>query len=75
MTIYKDINGDSGVLGFEIDEDRIVVEFRGGSKYLYTYTSTGNEHIENMKELAKNGDGLNSYINKNVRNRYEKRLK
>lgn len=75
MVRYKDINGDSGVLGFEISNDRIIVEFKGGSQYLYTYASAGQTHIEKMKVLAQNGDGLNSYINKNVRTKYEKRLK
>lgn len=75
MVSYKDINGDSGVLGFEISDDRIVVEFKGGSQYLYSYASTGQIHIEKMKVLAQNGDGLNSYINKNVRSKYEKKLK
>lgn len=75
MVSYKDINGDSGVLGFEISNDRIIVEFKGGSQYLYSYASAGQIHIEKMKVLAQNGDGLNSYINKNVRTKYEKRLK
>lgn len=75
MAKYKDINGDSGVLGYEIESDKIIVEFKGNTVYLYTYTSAGIEHIENMKKLAINGDGLNSYINKHVRNKYAKRLK
>ncbi|MFA7084243.1 MAG: hypothetical protein WC141_06900 [Arcobacteraceae bacterium] len=75
MIKYKDINGDSGVLGFEISDDRIIVEFKGGSLYLYSNASAGQIHIEKMKVLAQNGDGLNSYINKNVRTKYEKRLK
>ena len=74
MIDYRDINGDSGVSKYKIDEDRIIVEFNSGSQYLYTYASAGEEDIENMKELAKIGDGLNSYINKNVRTSYECKL-
>lgn len=75
MTKYKDINGDSGVAKYEIGADRLTIEFKGGSQYLYTYASAGETHIEKMKRLAQNGDGLNSYINKNVRTKYEKKIR
>jgi len=74
MTKYKDINSDSGISKYKIDEDKITIEFKGGSTYLYTYTSAGSTNIEKMKLLAQNGDGLNSFINKNVRTKYEKKL-
>ncbi len=75
MNSYLDINGDSGVSKYEIERDSIVVEFSSGSQYLYTYASAGVEHIENMKDLAKKGDGLNSYINKYARKSYESKIK
>jgi hypothetical protein len=75
MTTYKDINGDSGISKYEIDNDKIIVEFKGGSQYLYTYASAGQTHIEKMKVFAQSGDGLNSYINKNARTKYAKKLK
>ncbi|PLY09981.1 MAG: hypothetical protein C0626_07265 [Arcobacter sp.] len=75
MTTYKDINGDSGVLRYKINNDKIIVEFKGGSQYLYTYASAGQTHIEKMKVLAQNGDGLNSYINKYVKKQYESKLR
>lgn len=75
MTKYEDINGDSGVLRFKIDNDTIIIEFKGGSQYLYTYASAGQTHIEKMKILAQHGDGLNGYINKYVRTKYAKKLR
>lgn len=75
MVKYNDINGDSGVSNYEIAGDRIIVEFKSGSQYLYTYLSAGDIHIENMKKLALNGDGLNSYINKNVRTKYHSKIR
>ncbi len=67
-----DIDGDSGVDSYEIGDDYISVLFKAGSarKYLYNYASAGSYHVENMKNLAANGDGLNSYINKNVKKNY-----
>ena len=70
MELYKDLNGDSGVLCYEIGDDYIIVQFKTCSSYTYTYSSAGQENVEIMKMLAKNGDGLNSFINKHVKMLY-----
>ena len=70
MQHYKDINNDSGVSGYTTEANSIQVLFKDGSKYTYTYGSAGAYHIEIMKQLAENGDGLNSYIMRNVRMKY-----
>ncbi|WP_312502936.1 hypothetical protein [Lacrimispora sp.] len=73
MIIYKDINGDSGVSGYEIGNDYIDVQFKGTQKiYRYSNQSAGSRNVETMKMLAKNGDGLNAFINKNVKFLYVK---
>ena len=66
MERYMDINGDSGIYGYEIGTDYIKVQFKDGS----IYSSAGQSHVETMKILAKSGDGLNSYINKHARKLY-----
>jgi hypothetical protein len=70
MRVYNDRNQDSGVRAFELGEDSITVQFKDNSTYLYTSQSAGADHLQAMKRLAENGDGLNSYINRFVRNRY-----
>ena len=71
MNVYLDINGDSGVSAYEIGEDSIKVKFKGTAKiYVYSYTSAGKENVEHMKKLAQSGDGLNSFINLNVKYKY-----
>ncbi len=75
MERYQDLSGDSGVYAFEIGDDSITVEFKGGATYLYNYASTGREYTEKMKVLALSGDGLNSYINKYVKNMYASKLR
>ena len=70
MEKYKDLDGDSGVVAYEIGSDSITVEFGKGATYLYNYESAGSSHIEKMKELAVKGDGLNRYINKYVKKLY-----
>ncbi len=75
MREYKDIGGDSGVAAFESNHDAIAVTFKDQSKYLYTLSSVGPIHLANMKRLAEKGDGLNSYINRNVRKKYAAKLR
>ena len=72
MQKYTDINGDSGIEFYEIDQTSITVWFKRASRsYTYSYSSAGQAHVEEMKRLAANGDGLNAYINRNVKNAYE----
>lgn len=68
MQKYNDINNDSNIESFEIGEDFIEVEFKDGSIYKYTYFSAGAHCVEEMKKLALNHNGLNSYISKNKPN-------
>lgn len=71
MERYKDLDGDSGVVAFEIGEGSITVQFSTGMKYLYTVRSAGAVHIANMQRLARAGDGLNSYIKRLANKAYE----
>lgn len=75
MERYANRGGDSGVVSFEIGADRITVEFRDGSQYLYTYASAGRSNIEEMKRLARQGQGLNAFIGTRVRKQYERKLR
>ncbi len=74
MKIYQDINNDSGIRGYDINDDSITVYFKSGGIYLYNYSVTGIHHVNHMINLAQKGNGLNSYINRNVRNRYARKL-
>lgn len=67
MIRYKNLNGDSGIYSYEIGNDFVKVRFEDDMVYTYTYSSAGTQRIENMKRLAVQGHGLNSYINTNVR--------
>lgn len=72
MERYRNIGGDSGVSAYEIGTEYIKVKFSGtGRTYTYSYRKAGVHHVENMKTLAQNGDGLNSYINKHVKYLYD----
>lgn len=73
MERYKNLGGNSGVVAYEIGSDFIRVQFSDGSIYLYTYASAGSHNIEHMKQLARNGQGLNSFINTIVRKAYARK--
>jgi hypothetical protein len=75
MTKYRNLSGQSGVLGYDLGADSIMVYFSDGSAYLYTYTSAGAANIEEMKRLAVAGSGLNSFIMRVVKKMYSKKVR
>lgn len=74
MQQYQNKNGNSGILAYEIGKDYIDVAFREYGIYRYSYTSTGEKRVEQMKQLAIQGYGLNSYISRYVKKDYEKKI-
>lgn len=75
MKKYHGHNRDSGIDAYEIGDDSIILRFKNGTEYLYTYLKPGKAHVDEMKKRAASGDGLNTYLNQHVREKFEKRLK
>ncbi|MBI1326213.1 MAG: hypothetical protein GC136_01055 [Alphaproteobacteria bacterium] len=73
MKQYLDSNGDSGVAAYDVGADFIHVRFKDGWIYEYTSSSVGAHSLDAMKSLARSGDGLNSFINKQVRKKYARK--
>lgn len=71
MIRYKNLGGDSSVEAYEIEADRIIVQFNTGRTYTYSYASAGIPNVEEMKRLAEQGKGLCSFINHRARKLYE----
>lgn len=69
MTPYKNLSGDSNVVSYEINDESIQVVFSSGANrhYLYDSSRPGKAIVEQMKVLAVQGHGLNSYISKTVK--------
>ena len=63
MKRYGNRHGNSGIVAYEDEPDFIRIQFTSGSVYLYTYDSADEDDIEEMKELAREGNGLNRFIN------------
>lgn len=73
MQMYKNLGGNSNIRCYEIGDDYIDVIFYGTAKtYRYSYASAGRQHVEQMKRLAQQGMGLNSYIMTNAHFLYER---
>jgi hypothetical protein len=72
MTPYLNLSGNSNVVAYKITEDTIQVVFKSGSyrNYLYNSFRPGRVRVEQMKALALQGQGLNSYISSFVKSNY-----
>jgi len=75
MRPYGQSGGNIGVRAFEISVDSITVEFNDGAVYLYNHSSTGIANVQQMKQLALSGDGLDSYIDLYARRAHAERLR
>lgn len=62
---YADIDRDSGVRAFQLLENGIGVQFSDGSRYFYMAPPNSVAIIAEMSRLARAGDGLNAFINRN----------
>ena len=66
--------GDSGIEAFDIGPGWISIRFHHGGTYLYNGTQPGKRDVLAMQQLAEAGEGLNTYINQHVRQRYAARV-
>jgi len=75
MESYANLGGDSGVVAYELGLDSITVQFSDGAIYAYTNDSAGASIITRMKSLAREGQGLNAFINMRARKLYSRKLR
>jgi hypothetical protein len=67
MKTYKNLSGNSGVVAYEIGRTFIKIKFEGESGiYTFDYKRPGKQQVETMKTLAAKGEGLSTYISKEV---------
>jgi hypothetical protein len=64
MQLYSNLGRDSGITHYENGDGYIIVVFATGywKQYTYTNSSAGNSVVLHMQSLARQGQGLNSYI-------------
>ncbi|MFL6592068.1 MAG: hypothetical protein ACJ8GK_05100 [Luteimonas sp.] len=71
---YRDHSGHSGVVAYALLPDGLAVQFIDGMVYLYTHDCPGRRHVARMKALARDGQGLSTYISRHIGNRFSARL-
>ena len=75
MNQYGNIIRSSGVESYKIENDLIAIKFVNISTvYIYSYIKPGQIKVEKMKSLARQGRGLTTYISKNVKKNYERKI-
>jgi hypothetical protein len=72
--LYENIGGNSGVTHYLPGPTFIRVWFATGGGYEYDYKKPGQLHVEEMKRLAEAGEGLATYINREVGKNYARKL-
>lgn len=63
MKPYRNLSGESGVVGYEIGRNFIRVRFKSNQDYRYDLGRVGRKHLDAMQKLAEAGKGLATYIN------------
>jgi len=71
---YGNRSGHSGVAGYALVDEGIAIKFSNGAVYLYDRGCPGRAHVARMKQLAREGEGLATYISRRVGQRYARRL-
>ncbi len=72
---YHNRSGKSGVTGYELRDRSIVVWFGNGRGYEYDAAQPGPEQVSRMQELALAGRGLATYISREVRGAYARKVR
>lgn len=65
MPSYTSKSGKtSGVVAYKISPHSITVWFSNGPAYVYSEASVGAEQLATLKQLARDGFGLSTYISR-----------
>lgn len=72
---YKNLSGKSTVAKYELKRDGITIRFTDHSVYHFTNQSADPANISKMKTLAGAGKGLGTFIDANVKDRWQRKVK
>ncbi len=63
MKRYNTSSGKvSNIVSYDLGNDYVIVEFNDGVRHKFSYRTATAAHVEKMKILAKNNNGLTTYI-------------
>jgi hypothetical protein len=74
MQRYKNLDGDSGGVAYELGGHSLKLRFRGGDIYLQDEKTPGRGALARTQALPLVGRGLSTYISRYVRDKYAAKL-
>ena len=66
MRDYLDRTGDRSIRAYADGDAWIRIHFADGQTYEFTIDAIGSEHLLNLRQLARLGDGLPEYLRRFV---------
>lgn len=66
MTSYKNLAGNVGICSYEIGQKEIRVKFHSHKSIIFNKEQTDEQQYNKIEKLAKQGFGLNEYINNSL---------
>ncbi len=74
MQKYQNLSGKSSIESYELGNNRIIVQYKNGSAFLFNQSYSGTLDLNIMKDLAQTGKGLSTFIQRFVGNGYWSQL-
>lgn len=74
MEHYLNKSGTSPVTKFKIEEEKITVWYNDDTSYSYSYARAGQPIVDRLKELARKGEGLATYISQQAKFLYDHKI-
>lgn len=71
---YKNVGGKSPILKFELEKDAVNLRYASAA-FRYTNQSAGPANIAKMKTLALAGKGLDTFVQANLKDRFERKIR
>ncbi len=72
---YQNLSGKSDVVSYKILKDSVTIRFADHSVYIYSNQSAGRLNVNQMKALAITGKGLGTFIDANLKEGYERKIR
>ncbi len=72
---YANLSGKSTVATYKILKDSVTIGFTSHAKYIYSNQSAGSESVSKMKVLALAGQGLDTFIKTNLKDKFARKVR
>ena len=72
---YQNLNGKSKVVSYKIVKDSVTIRFADHSVYIYSNQSAGRLNVNQMKTMAIAGKGLGTFIEANLKEGFERKIR